>query len=241
VHFPPNDPEGGAEAFRTFVLEITANGTRLTTLSSAGLPLAVTPFNVLNSNLALAAFGESFTVALFQQRSDDSWDPENTFGDFDSVKVEIETEEAPPLQITVADLAGSSVQLSILQAADANGATEALLDHLTVTSTTTGVLFDDAFDPGAGPGDQWVAATGNGAANQFQSGRSVNDNRWHHVALVYDQAATGAAELFIDGMSDTAQPNAAAWAWGATQTIELGRSHDPYWRTFDGVLDDVRW
>jgi hypothetical protein len=91
VHFPPNDPAGGAESFRTFVLEISADGTTLTTLSSAGEPLAVTPFNVQNPNLTLAAFGDNFTVALFQQRSDANVSPENTFGDFDSVKVETVT------------------------------------------------------------------------------------------------------------------------------------------------------
>lgn len=88
VHFPPNDPAGGAEAFRTFVLEITPEGTSLTTLSSSGEPLAVNPFDIQNPNLTLASFGTSFTVALFQQRSDSSLAPENTFGDFDSITVE---------------------------------------------------------------------------------------------------------------------------------------------------------
>lgn len=93
VHFPPNDPKGGAEAFRTFVLEIGVDGSTLTTLSSSGEPLAVTPFDAQNSNLTLAAFGNSFSVALFQQRSDSTLAPENTFGDFDSVKVETVRDE----------------------------------------------------------------------------------------------------------------------------------------------------
>ena len=88
LHFPPNDPNGGAEAFRTFVLEIGPEGTMLSTLSSSGEPLAVTPFDVHNPNLTLEAFGNSFTVALFQQRSDSTLAPENTFGDFDSVIIE---------------------------------------------------------------------------------------------------------------------------------------------------------
>lgn len=88
VHFPPNDPAGGAEAFRTFVIEITPDGTTLTTLSSSGEPLAVNPFGAQNPNLTLANFGSSFTVALFQQRSDSSLAPENTFGDFDHITVE---------------------------------------------------------------------------------------------------------------------------------------------------------
>lgn len=92
VHFPPNDPAGGAESFRSFVLEIGPDGTALTTLSSTGEPLAVTPFNVQNPNLTLAAFGNSFTVALYQQRSDSSNAPENTFGDIDSVMIETVTD-----------------------------------------------------------------------------------------------------------------------------------------------------
>jgi len=88
VHFPPNDPAGGAEAFRTFVLEITPDGTSLTTLSSTGEPLAVNPFDIQNPNLTLASFGNTFTVALYQQRSDSSLAPENTFGDVDSITVE---------------------------------------------------------------------------------------------------------------------------------------------------------
>jgi|GEM_PF-2056889 len=88
LHFPPNDPDGGAEAFRTFVLEIGPDGTSLTTLSSAGDPLILTAFNVQNPNLTLAGFGNSFTVALFQERSDSTLAPENGFGDIDSVVVE---------------------------------------------------------------------------------------------------------------------------------------------------------
>jgi len=88
LHYPPNDPVGGAEAFRTFVLEIGPDGTNLTTLSSTGDPLIVTAFNVQNPNLTLAGFGTSFTVALFQERSDSTLAPENSFGDVDSVVVE---------------------------------------------------------------------------------------------------------------------------------------------------------
>lgn len=91
VHFPPNDPNGGAESFRTFILEITADGTSLTTLASSGEPLAVRPFAAFNPNLNLASFGDSFVVALYQERSDINGAPENAFGDFDSVVIETVT------------------------------------------------------------------------------------------------------------------------------------------------------
>ena len=92
VHFPPNDPAGGAESFRTFVIEITADGSSLTTLSSSGTALATKPFDVQNPNLTLASFGGTFMVALYQERSDSNGAPENTFGDFDSVEVETITD-----------------------------------------------------------------------------------------------------------------------------------------------------
>ena len=145
-------------------------------------------------------------------------------------------------ELTIADLAGLNVQLSILQAANSiGGSTEALVDNLNVTSATSGVLLDDSFSPaGAGPGPNWVVASGNGVASQFQTIGAINDNHWHHIALVYDQAASGVSELFINGMLDSSQANAAAWAWGVTRQIEVGRSHSSYWRSYDGVLDDLR-
>lgn len=88
LHFPPNDPSGSAEAFRTFVLQIGEDGASLTTLSSSGDPLVVTAFNVFNPNLNLASLGSSATIALFQQRSDGTLAPENSFGDIDSVVIE---------------------------------------------------------------------------------------------------------------------------------------------------------
>jgi hypothetical protein len=114
------------------------------------------------------------------------------------------------------------------------------VDNFTVNSTSAGVLLDDPFEPaGAGPGANWVAATGDGLANQFQSTKSISDNRWHQVALVYDQSPGGALSLFIDGALDSSQTNAQAWAWSDRQ-IELGRSHEPYWQAFNGAMDDFR-
>jgi hypothetical protein len=78
-------------------------------------------------------------------------------------------------------------------------------------------------------------------ANTFSSSASVSDDLWHHVALVYDQTpGTGFVYLYIDGISDSGQPNASAWSWPAAQRLELGRSHDSYWKKYTGFLDDVR-
>jgi len=145
-------------------------------------------------------------------------------------------------ELTVADLSGTNLQVYILQAASSSaGSTESLVGHLTVTSATTGDLLNDAFEPpAAGPGPNWVAASGGGVASQFQSVRTVNDNRWHLIALTYDQSPSGACSLFIDGTQDGSHSNGSAWAWSAQRQIELGRSHDMHWRAYNGLLDDFR-
>jgi hypothetical protein len=76
----------------------------------------------------------------------------------------------------------------------------------------------------------------------INSHRSVSDNKWHHVALVYDQATNGAATLYIDATLDITTQNLAAWpsSWPIGQEIELGRPHDTQWGAYDGLLDDFR-
>ncbi len=113
------------------------------------------------------------------------------------------------------------------------------------------MLFDRRpTNPGGPPGDVIVqtdsgaifvqAASGTGGANSFQTTRTINDDLWHHITYVYDQSATGSISLYIDGMLDASQTNSTAWSWTPSQQIELGRSHDPFWRAFNGSMDDVR-
>jgi hypothetical protein len=143
-------------------------------------------------------------------------------------------------ELTIADIAGSSLQVYILQAANSASATEALVDNLTLSMAVAGA-FDDTFEPpGDGPGANWVAAQSIGVAIQFQSVRAIADNRWHHIAVVYDQAAAAPTTLYIDGALDATQNNLAGWAWGPTRAIELGRSHESQWRALNGLLDDFR-
>jgi len=122
------------------------------------------------------------------------------------------------------------------------------------TDTTSGdfgaILFDRRTDVGGRQGDVIVqtdtgnivvqAAGGGAHVNSFQSTRTINDGLWHHIAYVYDQSASGAITLFIDGVQDATQVNSAGWNWPPAQPIELGRSHDGYWRIFNGSMDDVR-
>jgi hypothetical protein len=69
---------------------------------------------------------------------------------------------------------------------------------------------------------------------------SVADGLWHHVAVTYDQSASGLVTLYVDGVQDMQVSNAGPWSWPTNQEIELGRSHDPYWFIYDGQMDDFR-
>jgi hypothetical protein len=90
-------------------------------------------------------------------------------------------------------------------------------------------------------GTIFVQARGSGGnANAFAGTMVINDNNWHHVAYVYDQSASGAISIYIDGVLDASQANSRAWSWPASQPIELGSSHDSYWRVFVGLMDDFQ-
>lgn len=69
----------------------------------------------------------------------------------------------------------------------------------------------------------------------------VDDNQWHHVAFVYNQAAGGTDAFYIDGEASGSVTHAGAWSWPPAQQMELGRSHDTYWQKYHGLLDDVRF
>jgi hypothetical protein len=94
-----------------------------------------------------------------------------------------------------------------------------------ITQTDSGEIFVQARDSG-------------GSVNAFSSTRTVNDDRWHHIAYVYDQA--GATTLYIDGVQAGSQVTSRPWSWDVAQQIELGRSHDGFWRAYNGAMDDFR-
>jgi hypothetical protein len=116
---------------------------------------------------------------------------------------------------------------------------------------TGAILFDRRpTGPGGPPGDVIVqldsgaifvqAASGTGGANSFETVGTINDDRWHHVAYLYDQSASGSISFYIDAIFDRSQTNTVAWSWTPGQRIELGRSHDTYWKAFNGAMDDFR-
>jgi hypothetical protein len=147
-------------------------------------------------------------------------------------------------------------QISVSGHADFNASSGTIMFWMRSagTDTTSGdfgaILFDRRTDVGGRQGDVIVqtdtgnifvqAAAGGAHVNSFQSTRTINDGLWHHIAYVYDQNASGAITLFIDGVQDATQVNSAGWNWPPAQPIELGRSHDGYWRIYNGSMDDVR-
>jgi hypothetical protein len=76
--------------------------------------------------------------------------------------------------------------------------------------------------------------------NALSSNAKVSDDHWHHIAVVYDQSDTGTVSIYVDGLIDASQANNGAWSWPTGQEVELGKSHDTYWRGFNGYLDDFR-
>jgi hypothetical protein len=81
----------------------------------------------------------------------------------------------------------------------------------------------------------------NGGGSSLYSTIRVDDNQWHHVALVYNQAAGGTDAFYIDGVARGAVTHGTAWTWPTAQQIELGRSHDGYWHKYNGLMDEVRF
>ena len=78
-----------------------------------------------------------------------------------------------------------------------------------------------------------------GARNSLAVGY-VPDSNWHHVAVTFGQTTNDTLSIYIDGALAGSTPITNAWSWPLSQEIEIGQSHDPYWRRFDGNMDDFR-
>jgi CotH kinase protein/Concanavalin A-like lectin/glucanases superfamily/Lamin Tail Domain len=75
----------------------------------------------------------------------------------------------------------------------------------------------------------------------FGSPGSVSDNQWHHIAAAMNTGAGAAVTLYVDGVQVATANNSQAWGWTSNQPIELGRSHDTYWKKYTGLMDDIRF
>lgn len=89
--------------------------------------------------------------------------------------------------------------------------------------------------------DTMIEVQAAAAAFPTLSAGSVSDTNWHQIAVSYDGSNTGLVSLYIDGLLQSSAFNSAAWSWPAGQPLEIGKSHDGYWRAYDGQLDDFRF
>jgi hypothetical protein len=95
-----------------------------------------------------------------------------------------------------------------------------------------------------------VAQNGDGTLQFYLTGGGtstttpVSNNLWHHVAVTFDQSASGLTIFYIDGVADYSM-QLGAWSWQPGQEWELGFSHDttptPGWQPYNGLMDDVRF
>jgi hypothetical protein len=70
---------------------------------------------------------------------------------------------------------------------------------------------------------------------------NLSNNRWHHVAVTYDQSGVNPLIFYVDGQLDSTT-YIGSWSWQAGQELELGLSHDPTsWQPYNGLMDDVRF
>ncbi|MGH7970390.1 MAG: LamG domain-containing protein [Limisphaerales bacterium] len=100
--------------------------------------------------------------------------------------------------------------------------------------TTTGavIVLDDAGE---------IFWQGQGGSQNSLAAGYVPDGNWHHVAVTYGQTTNDSISLYIDGVLATSPaPVTNAWSWPTNQEVELGLSHDTYWKKFNGQLDDFR-
>jgi hypothetical protein len=70
----------------------------------------------------------------------------------------------------------------------------------------------------------------------------MSDNKWHFVALVFDQTDSGFDALYIDGSLSISNGNGGNdWAWTTGEPLEIGYTSDAYFTNYNGALDDVRY
>jgi Concanavalin A-like lectin/glucanases superfamily len=107
-----------------------------------------------------------------------------------------------------------------------------------------------ASDPGAGflilqddtSGGGFVQFIAPGDLVNMSSSTSVSDNKWHLVALTFDQTTNGGAALYIDGTLAVTNSNGGnAYTWPAGQALEIGYDSTTNYRSYNGLLDDYRY
>ena len=68
---------------------------------------------------------------------------------------------------------------------------------------------------------------------------AVDDSNWHHFAYVYTWLPFGIISFYVDGKLDAELTHGNAGTWPLDRPLEFGQSHDTYWPTYIGYMDDI--
>ncbi len=121
--------------------------------------------------------------------------------------------------------------------ADPNGNPATLFDRLSGTGNGSGIAV--AQDPDGSVLFEIGSGT-SAVAGIPSTAKTLSNNAWHQVAVVYDQSGSTASAIYIDGQPDSSE-YVSPWTWPAGQELELGLSHDTNsWQAYVGLMDDVR-
>jgi hypothetical protein len=66
---------------------------------------------------------------------------------------------------------------------------------------------------------------------------AINDNAWHHVAVVF--ASGGTSKVFIDGALAGSDASTVTFTTTTSQPMRMGINVDTYWQDYEGALDEV--
>ena len=153
-----------------------------------------------------------------------------------------------PTQITVAgepsfDSTAGTIMFWMRSSgvADPFGNPATLFDRLSGTGNGSGVVVVQ--DPDGTVRFQ-VGGSGSTVGILTTAATPGADNRWHQVAVVFDQTATTPTMFYVDGHPDASGSSSIGpWTWPTnSQVLDLGLSHDTdSWQAYDGLLDDVRY
>lgn len=70
---------------------------------------------------------------------------------------------------------------------------------------------------------------------------TVNDGKWHHVALVVDTSTTSNANIcYVDGVVDATMTASAGWSMSG-QALRFGKSNDTFWSGYVGNIAEAAW
>lgn len=226
--------------------------------TGAGMFASASPIQA--SSLKLRLNADSLFGATVPDTSGAGHDGTNVGASWAQVAMDSQTEPATRSGV-IRFNAAENDQITVAPNADFYNSTHGTISFWMCSSGTTGsgtdgaVLFDLRSNRGmlitqTNGGKIRVRCYRSGGSIEcdFTSSASVSDNRWHHVAVVFDRDATHTSYVYIDGTSSATGTNGSnGWTFSTGNPIEIGRcsisNHTPSLATsnYNGYLDDYRF